>query len=136
MFSKEQILEASPAGAKRMVRQNLLDSNEWLVRGLLCLFERQTEDEKRDEATRHLNRRGFNSADSEKLTSMAKQWLRKSWLSEYQMGFIRRRLLKYAGQLSRVARGEDRVVVATPVEGSRFHQLSAVRVADTKALCS
>lgn len=110
MNTVEQIKSGSFANAKRLVRDKLATDNEWLVRGMVALYNRQTEDEKAAEGTKYLNRRGFNSADSEILTSFAKQWIARNWLSDKQMGILKRKMAKYAGQLARIARGEEATV--------------------------
>ncbi len=107
MNTADQIKTVKFAEAKRLVRDKLATNNEWLVRGMMALYARQTEDEKTAENTKYLNRRGFNSADSEILTSFAKQWERRNWLSDKQMGILKRKMAKYAGQLARIARGEE-----------------------------
>jgi hypothetical protein len=107
MNTAEMIKTVKFAEAKRIVRDKLATDDRWLVRGMVALYNRQTEDEKAAEGTRHLNRRGFNSADSEILTSFAKQWIARNWLSDKQMGILRRKMAKYAGQLARIARGEE-----------------------------
>ncbi len=107
MTTADRIKSAKFAEAKRIVRDMLATNNEWLVRGMIALYNRQTEDEKAAEGTKYLNCRGFNSADSEILTSFSKQWLARNWLSDKQMGIARRKMAKYAGQLARIARGEE-----------------------------
>jgi hypothetical protein len=109
MTTAERIKNAKFAEAKKIVREKLLTDNEWLVRGLICLFHRQTEDEKAIEGTKHRNTRGFNSADSNLLTGFAKQWLARNWFSDNQMPILRRKMLKYAGQLARIVRGEEEI---------------------------
>jgi hypothetical protein len=107
MNTAEMIKTVKFAEAKRIVRDKLATDNQWLVRGMVALYNRQTEDEKAAEGTRYLNRRGFNSSDAIILTSFAKQWQRRAWLSDKQMAILRRKMAKYAGQLARIARGEE-----------------------------
>lgn len=107
MSTAETIKTVKFGEAKSIVRNMLLTNNEWLIRGMIALYNRQTEDEKRAQDTKYLNRRGFNSADSTLLTSFAQQWLSRNWLSDKQMTRLRGKMLKYAGQLAKIARGEE-----------------------------
>lgn len=107
MNTAEKIKSVKFGEAKAIVRQMLLTNNEWLVRGLVALHNRQTEDEKRSQDTKYLNKRGFNSADARLLSSFAAQWKARNWLSDKQMTRMRGMMLKYAGQLARIARGEE-----------------------------
>ncbi len=107
MNTAEKIKSVKFAEAKGIVRQMLLENDEWLVRGLVALHNRQTEDEKRSQDVKYLNKRGFNSADAGLLSSFAEQWKRRNWLSDKQMTRTRGMMLKYAGQLTRIARGEE-----------------------------
>ncbi len=104
LHTADAIRAASIANAKEMVRHNLENSNEWLVRGLIAIFRKQTETEKASEQTHLHNAVGFNSSDAMILTSYSKQWLSKSWLSDKQLVIIRRKLRKYSTQLVRIAR--------------------------------
>ena len=89
------------------IRQKLATDNRWLVRALLALYNRQTEDEKDSQAAKYNNCRGFNSADSMILTSFAQQWLRRNWLSNRQLAKMRRLLMKYSKQLVLIAREKE-----------------------------
>lgn len=97
--------EISLKDAKEFVKHKLQTDKAWLVRGLMAIFARQTADEQRVEQTTDRNDIGFNSADSEILTSFAKQWGDRNWLSDKQMAILQRKMGKYAGQLVRIARG-------------------------------
>jgi hypothetical protein len=119
LYTKEQILAAEFDAAKGMVLHNIMldsqDGKRWLLKGLLALYARQTEDEKSAELTKHLNEKGFNSADSFQLSGFSRQvleWqrspaLQRKWespLSWKQWMKLRQRMRKYAGQLTRIAR--------------------------------
>jgi hypothetical protein len=84
---------------KVMLRTNA----QWALRGLLRIYENQTSDEQVSETTRHHNNIGFNGADAEILTSLAKQVIGGRNLSEKQMTIVYRRMPKYARQLEMVA---------------------------------
>lgn len=81
-------------------------SNEWLYRGLLAIYNYQTEDEKTSEITKHDNMVGFNGVDSNILSSFAKSYKNYGRLSPAQLVICRKKMLKYAGQLAKIANGE------------------------------
>lgn len=110
MNTTEQIKNGTFANAKSLVKGKLANDPAWLIAGMLALYGRQTEDEQSAQHTKYRNARGFNSADSEILTSFSLQWKRRTWLSDKQMAILRRKMSKYAGQLARIARGEEEQV--------------------------
>ncbi len=105
MTDSEFIKSASLHAATKLVKDKLLTDDAWLVRGLVAIYNRQTADEQRAEETKLHNRVGFNGSDANILTSFAKQWQSRQWLSDKQMGLARRKMVKYAGQLVKVAKG-------------------------------
>lgn len=69
---------------------NLLRVNDKAVcRALVVLNERQTEDEKTSETTKHRNDRGFRPCHAHMGTSMAKFYLRNGYLSPKQIAYWR-----------------------------------------------
>ena len=116
MFTAQQVREAtSYKKAAEMIEENINADDEWLVRGLLAIYQRQTSDEQASEATRHNNQRGFNGLDAHILSSFAAQVLR--WqktppaerrfpnpLSPKQIAICRRKMRKYCAQLALIAR--------------------------------
>lgn len=69
----------------------LLETNDQAVaRALVVLYERQTEDEKVSENTRHHNNRGFRPCHARMGTSMAKFYLRNGFLSPKQVAYWRK----------------------------------------------
>lgn len=122
LYSADAIRSANFANAKRMVRENLAVNDTWLIRGLLAIYARQTADEKSSEHTKHDNEVGFNGLDAPILSSFAKQVIQwnnteprfrrfNSPLSPKQLVIARRKMAKYSGQLTRIAR-QPQVVVA------------------------
>lgn len=70
---------------------NMLRTNDKAVcRALVVLFERQTEDEKASENTRHHNNRGFRPCHARMGTSMAKFYLNRGYLSPKQIAYWRK----------------------------------------------
>lgn len=84
---------------KNFLQQKLATDRHWATRALVVIFNRQTSDEIRNEETKELNYIGFTGADAEILTSFAKQWLSRNWLSEKQMIILHRRIVRYWRQL-------------------------------------
>ncbi len=96
------------AEATELVRSRLLDETnpEWLVRGMVAIWKRQTTDEQQSQQTKHANARGFNGTDAAILTSFVSQWMTKDWLSPKQLFLARKKMVKYARQLVLAARGQ------------------------------
>jgi len=82
----------------------LLQTNDTMVtKSLLELFKKQTTDEQRTESTNHTNHQGFTSSDAKRMTSMAKWALKTGFLTPKQTAVVRRCIMKYAGQLAKIA---------------------------------
>lgn len=80
-------------------RSQLSSNERWAVKGLIVLFNRQTEDEQAAESTRHSNHRGFNHSDAKKLTGIAKWYNKNGFLTASQIALVQRKIPKYAKQL-------------------------------------
>jgi hypothetical protein len=88
------------------IRSHLLADDRWLLRGLLAIYSRQTIAEQRRQETVERNGIGFNAFDASFLTDIAQKLSRSGHLSDKQIAACRRSMLKYAGQLTRIANGE------------------------------
>jgi hypothetical protein len=87
--------------------KGLIESNDEMVRrGILAIFALQTRDEKESENTTHNNGVGFNGMDGEIMSSFARQLKDRGTLSRKQLDLARKKLVKYAGQMERIASGE------------------------------
>ncbi len=92
---------------KEEVAAKLESDDKWLVRGLLAIHARQTEEEKATETTKEQNGIGFNGVDANILTDLVNQYKRTNgYLSVRQIALIRKKMKKYAGQLARIANKE------------------------------
>jgi hypothetical protein len=97
-----------------MIKANLAKSDKWVTRAVLVIYQAQTVSEQRSETTREENGVGFNGTDAKILSSFAKQIidfeagksLFNSALSPRQMGLARTKIIKYAGQLLKVAKAK------------------------------
>lgn len=86
-----------------VIRTRLEHDNDFLVKCLLKLYELQEEDEQDMADTHHDNGKGFNRADANALTIVAKYYLVTDCPMELAEGSdVRKRMLKYAGQLAKI----------------------------------
>ena len=83
----------------------MLGSNAaWATRGLVRIFENQTEDEQDKDVTSDQNGIGFTGVDAEFLSSLAKQVIAGRTLSDKQMSHLFKKMPKYAKQLEKVSK--------------------------------
>lgn len=91
---------------KETILDKLDNSDEMVKRSLLRLYAEQTADEQAMGATTEHNGFGFNGVDSEFLSSVAKFLTEKGYLSPKQVAWTRKKIRKYAGQLTTLANSE------------------------------
>lgn len=70
---------------------------------LVQIYNCQTEDEKLYKETSHDNGIGFNAFDSKILSSFAEFYLEHGYLTRNQLEVARRKLVKYAKQITKLA---------------------------------
>ena len=90
---------------KEEIRELLEQNDKAVVRGLVVLYSRQTPEEQSEDRTVEKNNVGFNALDAAFLSSLARYAEKRGMLTEKQMPYARKRMLKYAGQLARIANG-------------------------------
>ncbi len=91
---------------KEEVREKLWNSQKWLERGILAIYEKQTIEEKVKEHSLDHNKVGFSGPDASYLSYIAR-WLKSGrTLSGKHFEKVRMKMLKYAGQLAKIANGE------------------------------
>ena len=96
--------------------KNLLMTNDVaVIKGLIRIFQLQTEDEKSAEFTKYANGVGFSGFDGDFMTSVAKWFLEHGFVSEGQYVHVKKKMMRYAGQLAKIANG-DIVVPEFPVK--------------------
>lgn len=84
--------------------KNYVQTNDTvLYRALKKLYDCQTEDEQRSGETIEHNGVGFNGVDAEFLSSTAEFLARTGFLTEKQKIYVRKKLVKYTKQLTRLA---------------------------------
>jgi len=97
---------------KDQIKTKLQENDEWVCRGIIAIFDKQTNAEQVAESTMLHNNVGFNGVDAGILSSFAKQLLKKRHrnehltLSKKQMFIARKKMPKYAGQLANIANGK------------------------------
>ena len=85
----------------------LLETNNKAVeRGILAIYENQTQSEKRAEKTIESNNIGFNGVDARLGTYYAKYLLSGKHLSGEHLNKARKLIRKYTGQLLDIAKGK------------------------------
>lgn len=88
---------------KEEIRFNMETNDKWLFRGLMAIYARQTEDERASEVTKHDNAVGFSGADSNFLSRAAVYYKSNGFLTKNHKEAVRKAMLKYAGQLCKIA---------------------------------
>lgn len=82
----------------------MLETNDKAVcRGVAAIYKFQTESEKSTQTTKENNGVGFNGADAEILSSFAEFYKKTGFLTPKQLAVARKRIVKYAGQLTSIA---------------------------------
>jgi hypothetical protein len=82
------------------VKAKLATDQVWALKALVRIFqENQTADEQVAQTTSHDNGIGFTGCDAQFLSSLAQNYLRYGRLSDKQMGFVYRKMPKYARQV-------------------------------------
>jgi len=92
---------------KEEIKAQLATSDAWLLRGLMAIYNYQTSQEKSSMATTEDNGVGFNGVDAFILTKFAEDYKKYNRLSPKQMDLTRKKMLKYAGQLAKIARPKE-----------------------------
>lgn len=107
---KKQVLVSRDSLQRMIDNADAVKRQHIIGRALVALFERQTEDEKRDNTTKLDNNVGFAGCDSKSGSLTAKSYLKNKGLATWQVekwtarqknGFAR--ICKYAGQLNEIA---------------------------------
>ncbi len=88
------------------IRELLRTNDRAVMRAIWVLYERQTSTEILSRQTIDANGIGFNALDAEFLTSLAEQAEERGTLTEKQIAAGRKAVMKYAGQLVRIANGD------------------------------
>jgi hypothetical protein len=103
--------------------KNLLETDDQFVcRAIVKIFEKQTEDEKASDMTDCNNGVGFNGTDAFIMSQYAKFFMEKKYLTPKQLAIAKRKIMKYAKQLTRIA-NEGKEPVKKPVSSDSMENL-------------
>jgi len=91
---------------KDFIKEKILTNDLWLARGVVAIYKKQTDREQMHGYTEESNGVGFNKVDSEILTSFAEFFLKRGFLSSKQIYIARKKMVKYCGQLAKIANKE------------------------------
>lgn len=84
--------------------KTLVQTNDTvLYRALKKLYDCQTEGERLTKQTRDQNGKGFNSVDGEFLSNVSEFLISRGYLTPKQKAIVRKKLVKYTKQLTRLA---------------------------------
>lgn len=105
-MKKEEFLKLTKAKQIDYIKEQLKVNDQWLIKGLIRIYERQTALEQMADQTTDANGVGFSGADGEFMSVAAKRAMNGYVFSPKYLTAIRKNMIKYAGQLARVSRGE------------------------------
>ena len=89
-------MKLTNANKKAFVKAHLASDPKWAVKALVRIFqENQTRDEQVRDTVVEDNGIGFTGADGELLSSLAKQYIAKGFLSEKQLAHVLKKMPKY-----------------------------------------
>lgn len=84
--------------------RDLIQTNDTVLYGALKkLYACQTADEQDSQETKEHNGVGFNGVDAPFLSNVAEFLLKKGFLTDKQKFYVRKKLVKYNKQLTRLA---------------------------------
>lgn len=104
-------MEENKIWKKDEIKTMLETNDKAVLRGVVVIYSLQTKDEKKVGETREHNGVGFSGVDAEFMSSLAKFILSRGYLTENQMTYARKKIMKYAGQLTKVANGKLKVTI-------------------------
>ena len=88
---------------KEFIKEKISTSDNWLYRGVLAIYGRQTDNEQVTQSTKENNGIGFNGCDAQIMSSFAEQLSTRGFLTDKQKVIARNKMIKYCGQLSKIA---------------------------------
>jgi len=95
------------AWTKEAIQEMLAARDRAVERGLLAIYRLQTDQERGAQETLEHNGVGFNAFDAKAMTVQAQYLLRFGSLTPGRISLVRERLMKYAGQLARIANQKE-----------------------------
>jgi len=104
---KTEVVVGGRVWTKELLKELFLKNDEAIVRAMLRIYDKQTEDEKISEYTRDDNGVGFSGVHGEIMTKFSKFYQERKYLSFKQMVVIKKIMPKYAGQLLKLMANEN-----------------------------
>lgn len=94
---------SSKKSLQEAIKKQITSSDVQAIKAMLRVFEYQTEYEQNVGTVSEDNGVGFAGTDANILTSFCNQYLTKGYLSQKQMEIVRKKIGKYAGQITKHA---------------------------------
>ena len=91
---------------KDQIKIQLQKSQKWLEKAVVAIYKKQTALEQNREKTLEHNGIGFNGPDSRVLSYYARWIMSGNNLSGKHLCLAQKKMLKYSGQLTKIANGE------------------------------
>lgn len=91
------------------LQKQIEEKDATAIHALLFIYDKQEEEEREYEHTHYANGVGFNKSDAEFGSSLARQYRNRGFLSPKQMGFVRKLIRKYAGQIVEIKLAEGEI---------------------------
>ena len=91
---------------KDEIKGLIVNRDDAVIKGMLRIYDLQTESEKVFGDTHEHNGVGFSGVDGEIMSSFAEFYNKTNFLSYKQMKIARKKMLKYAGQLTMISNKE------------------------------
>jgi hypothetical protein len=91
---------------KDEIKELLEKRDDAVIRGLLAIWNKQTEAEREYGETAEHNNVGFNAIDAKICSSFVRFYNDAGFLTPKQMVIARKKVMKYAGQLKKIANRE------------------------------
>ena len=91
---------------KEEILSGIQTNNKWVERGVVAIYNKQTEDEKMTESTNKKNGIGYSGCDAHLMSYYAKWILSGKSLSGKHLEKARKKISKYANQLTKIANKE------------------------------
>ena len=91
---------------KDEIKRLLETNNVAVLRGMLRIYDLQTNDEKAVDETKYNNGIGFNGVDGYIMSKFSTFYNERKYLTEKQFNMAKKKIMKYAGQLTKIANNE------------------------------
>lgn len=93
----------SKKAIENALKEQITTNPKQAVKAMMRIFEYQTADEQQNGSVYEYNGVGFAGTDAKLLTSFCNFYMQHGYLSEKQLGILKKKIAKYAGQLTRLA---------------------------------